>query len=56
MRAREFIIKEGKSDGAVPHNLDQSSHGAIRSRDVGGYDRIHMYAKIADYFNVHLKK
>lgn len=24
--------------------------------NVGGYDRIHMYAKIADYFNVHLKK
>lgn len=24
--------------------------------NVGGKDRIHMYAKIADYFNVHLKK
>jgi dipeptidyl-peptidase 4 len=24
--------------------------------NVGGRDRIHMYAKIADYFNVHLKK
>lgn len=24
--------------------------------NVGGYDRIHMYAKIADYFNMHLKK
>ncbi|MEL1241068.1 S9 family peptidase [Flavobacterium flavipallidum] len=24
--------------------------------NVGGYDRIHMYAKIADYFNTHLKK
>ena len=24
--------------------------------NVGGRDRIHMYAKIADYFDVHLKK
>ena len=24
--------------------------------NVGGRDRIHMYAKIADYFDLHLKK
>jgi hypothetical protein len=38
MRAKEFI-KEARADGKVPDNLKQSAHGAIRSRDVGGYDR-----------------
>jgi hypothetical protein len=38
MRAREFI-KEARGDGLVPAHLKQAAHGAIRSRDVGGYDR-----------------
>lgn len=44
----EACIKAGKKvDYFLYHNHEHN---------VGGYDRIHMYAKIADYFDIFLKK
>jgi hypothetical protein len=33
------IITEGQKVGAAPENIQHSSHGQIRFRDKGGYDR-----------------
>jgi hypothetical protein len=45
MRAKEFI-KEAKPGGKMPKDLENKSQGAIRMRDVGGYDRIYHMNRI----------
>ena len=40
MRAREFI-SEAKKEGKINKGHAQASLGVIKSRDVGGYDRIY---------------
>jgi hypothetical protein len=45
MRANEFII-EGKPEGKMHHYVDNSNQGAIRMRDVGGYDRTYHLNRI----------
>ena len=38
MRAYEFLTE---GEGKVPKNLEQSSQGVFKSRDIGGYDRVY---------------
>jgi hypothetical protein len=45
MRAKEFI-KEAKPGGKMPKDLENKSQGAIRMRDIGGYDRIYHMNRI----------
>jgi hypothetical protein len=45
MRAKEFI-NEAKPTGKLPKDLEDKSQGAIRMRDVGGYDRIYHMNRI----------
>jgi hypothetical protein len=45
MRAKEFI-NEAKPGGKMPKDLEHKSQGAIRMRDVGGYDRIYHMNRI----------
>lgn len=40
MRAHEFL-SESSGDGKIHTNHEQASTGMVRSRDVGGYDRIY---------------
>jgi hypothetical protein len=45
MRAKEFV-NEAKPGGKIPKDLEDKSQGAIRMRDVGGYDRIYHMNRI----------
>ena len=45
MRAHEFI-NESKPTGKMPKDLKQKSKGAVKMRDVGGYDRVYHLNRI----------
>lgn len=45
MKIRE-IISETRGDGPIPKNMDIAGQGAVRMRDVGGYDRTYHLNRI----------
>jgi hypothetical protein len=45
MRAKEFIA-EATPDGKMHHHMDNANQGAVRIRDVGGYDRTYHLNRI----------
>jgi hypothetical protein len=45
MRAKDFV-NEARGDGKMSHSMDNANQGAVRMRDVGGYDRTYHLNRI----------